>query len=121
MALLIYFLVYLPKKRLAAKTTTETSVQTDLKTGKQLSSLIKQWEQVAAWAKEEGIDVNRPWNLMTLKKKLTDRFNDLQDQINREPIKVKYSRGTQTNSDDELESTLANLIKNIQELNNQIK
>ncbi|CAG8772650.1 13863_t:CDS:2, partial [Cetraspora pellucida] len=43
--------------------------------------------QVAQWAKEEGIDVNKRWNLFTLKKKLEQKIADLQDQINHEPIK----------------------------------
>ncbi|CAG8841144.1 79_t:CDS:2, partial [Racocetra persica] len=120
--------------KLAAKTTASASTQTDLK-DKQITNLIQQWEQVAQWAKEEGIDINKRWNLFTLKKKLEQKIADLQDQINHEPIKAKDQTITETNTklqesnrnlelqvkeNGENEKVLEKLIKEFQELGEQL-
>ncbi|CAG8856304.1 42806_t:CDS:1, partial [Gigaspora margarita] len=59
--------------------------------------------------KEEGIDVNKKWNLFTLKTKLNEQIKALESQIQSQPI-----------TDKSTEETLAELIKNIQDLNKKL-
>ncbi|KLL04796.1 MAG: hypothetical protein MRERV_4c070 [Mycoplasmataceae bacterium RV_VA103A] len=98
--LLYYFFYYLPRQKLKQvppKLTHSQGTQTDL-SDKQITNLIQQWNQVVEWAKEEGIDVNKKWNLNSLKKKVQQK----------------------TQSDSQLENTLDSLIKDIQDLNKKL-
>lgn len=96
--LLYYFFYYLPQQKSAhqspPKLTHSQGTQTDL-SDKQITNLITQWNQVAEWAKEEKIDVNKKWNLLTLKNKVNSKFSNL-------------------------ENTLDELLKNIQDLNKEL-
>lgn len=108
LVLLYYFFYYLPKKKRLnqspPKLTHSQGTQTDDLTTRKINLLIEQWNQVAEWAKEEGVDVNKKWNLFTLKDKLTQKIKDLQ---NNQP-------------DPQLENTLNNLLKDIQDLNKKL-
>jgi hypothetical protein len=93
--------------------TQSISTQTNL-SDKQISLLTQQWNQVAQWAQELGIDTNRSWNLSLLKNKIKQEL----ETVKKPPLKVQYSRTTQTdNHDSESENILDNLISSLQQFN----
>ena len=53
-------------------------------------------------------------------KELKERNQEL-EKVPKPPLKVQYSRSTQTDSDQDLENTLTNLIASMQKLNQEIK
>ncbi|WP_147410643.1 hypothetical protein [endosymbiont GvMRE of Glomus versiforme] len=58
------------------------SAQTQINlSDKQISLLTQQWNQVAQWAQEQGIDTNKSWNLTSLKKKLETELTTAKKEI----------------------------------------
>ncbi|RHZ36430.1 hypothetical protein [endosymbiont GvMRE of Glomus versiforme] len=123
--LLILIVYYFSQKQEHPKTIPKSSqpvlksiqTQTNL-SDKQISLLTQQWNQVANWAQEQGINTNKSWNLTMLKKKLESQLKPAQKPTN--------DKETQTDNqpfspDQDLENTLTNLIASMQKLNQEIK
>ena len=119
-ALLYYFYYYLPKQKKSTITppktkplTAEIATQTNL-SDKQISLLTQQWNQVATWAQELGIDTNKSWNLSLLKNKIKQEL-----EAKKKPL-IKNQTTQTDNPDSDLENTLDNLLNSIRDLNQTI-
>ncbi|RHZ35898.1 hypothetical protein [endosymbiont GvMRE of Glomus versiforme] len=106
----------IPKSLQPALKSTQT--QTNL-SDKQISLLTNQWNQVALWAQEQGIDTNKSWNLTMLKNKLESQLKPTQKPTNDKETQTDNLPSNQDQS--ALETTLNNLIASMQKLNQEIK